>query len=64
VPVSPTIIPKSVLTGMVQYVPRNTVKDLFAGFVPVYIDITSNVIARTLVTAITYFMRLPHNHIQ
>jgi len=52
-PVSPSIFPEPlpiVLTGVVQYVPGNIVKDLLAGFVPVYIDITHNGVTRTLVT--------------
>ena len=52
-PVSPRIFPKAqpiVLTGIVQYTPDNVVRDLLVGFVPVYIDITSNGVTRTLVT--------------
>ena len=52
-PVSPRIFSEArpiVLTGMVQYTPDNVVKDLLVGFVPVYIDITSDGVTRTLVT--------------
>lgn len=51
--VSPTLYSQAqpiVLTGMVEYIPNSTVKEVLAGIVPVFIDIINAGVTRTLRT--------------